>query len=77
MIRSVDGSLITSFCVHECEGSSRMGYRPRRYLFTGHTNGTIQVQAHMLIQAVSRHDQWSKRTSFELPPGASSRIVPI
>ena len=29
-IRSVDGSVITSFCVHECEGSSRMGSRPRR-----------------------------------------------
>lgn len=43
VIRSVDSSLITSFCVHECEGSSRMGYRPRRYLFTGHTNGTIQM----------------------------------
>lgn len=28
-IRSVDSSTITSYCVHECEGSSRMGSRPR------------------------------------------------
>lgn len=42
-IKSVDGSIITAFCIHECEGSSRMGSRPRRYLFTGHHNGTIQI----------------------------------
>ena len=30
VIRSSDGSEITSFCVHDCEGSSRMGSRPRR-----------------------------------------------
>lgn len=43
VIRSVDQSIITAFCIHECEGSSRMGSRPRRYLFTGHCNGTIQI----------------------------------
>lgn len=42
-IRTVDGSSITSFLVHECEGSNRMGSRPRRYLFTGTSNGTVQV----------------------------------
>jgi len=42
-IRSVDNSVITSFCVHECEGSSRMGSRPRRFIFTGHSNGAIQM----------------------------------
>uniref|UniRef100_H3BHE3 BTB/POZ domain-containing protein KCTD3 n=1 Tax=Latimeria chalumnae TaxID=7897 RepID=H3BHE3_LATCH len=42
-IRSVDGAAITSFRVHECEGSSRIGSRPRRYLFTGHANGSIQM----------------------------------
>ncbi|PIK35746.1 putative BTB/POZ domain-containing protein KCTD3, partial [Apostichopus japonicus] len=42
-IRSVDGSMVTSFCVHECEGSNRIGSRPRRYLFSGHSNGTIQM----------------------------------
>ena len=43
MFRSVDGSVISSFCVHECEGSSRMGSRQRRFIFTGHSNGAIQM----------------------------------
>lgn len=43
MIKAVDGTTITSFCVHECEGSSRMGSRPRRFIFTGHSNGAIQM----------------------------------
>ncbi|KAG8550832.1 hypothetical protein GDO81_019612 [Engystomops pustulosus] len=42
-VRSVDGSPITSFTVHECEGSSRIGSRPRRYLFTGHASGCLQM----------------------------------
>ena len=42
-IKSVDGSAISCFCLHECESSSRMGSRPRRYLFTGHLNGIIQI----------------------------------
>ncbi|XP_030074158.1 SH3KBP1-binding protein 1 [Microcaecilia unicolor] len=42
-VRSVDSTAITSFTVHECEGSSRIGSRPRRYLFTGHANGSIQM----------------------------------
>jgi len=42
-IRSVDTSNITSFIVHECEGSSRMGSRPRRFIFTGHSCGAIQM----------------------------------
>lgn len=43
VIKSVDNTTITSFCVHECEGScTRMGSRPRRFLLTGHCNGTIQ-----------------------------------
>lgn len=43
VIRSVDGTTITSFCVHECEGSSRMGSRPRRFILSGHSNGAIQM----------------------------------
>lgn len=43
MVKSVNGCDLSCFCVHECEGSSRMGSRPRRYLFTGHENGTIQM----------------------------------
>ncbi|KAK0181906.1 hypothetical protein PV327_000090 [Microctonus hyperodae] len=43
VIQSVDGSSISSFCVHECDGSSRSGSRPRRFIFTGHANGAIQM----------------------------------
>ncbi|KAH9515327.1 BTB/POZ domain-containing protein kctd3 [Bulinus truncatus] len=43
VIKAVDGSTISSFCVHECEGSNRMGSCPRRYLFTGHSNGSVQM----------------------------------
>ncbi|XP_074990432.1 SH3KBP1-binding protein 1 [Calonectris borealis] len=42
-VRSVDAAPITAFTVHECEGSSRIGSRPRRYLFTGHANGSVQM----------------------------------
>lgn len=53
-IKSVDYSTITSFCVHECEGPSRLNSRPRRYLFTGHSNGGIQL--------------WDLTTALELKP---------
>ncbi|OCT79417.1 hypothetical protein XELAEV_180262275mg, partial [Xenopus laevis] len=42
-IQAVDCTTITCFTVRECEGSSRMGSRPRRYLFTGQSNGSIQM----------------------------------
>jgi len=42
--KSVDGARVTAFTVHECDGASRMGSRPRRFLFTGHGNGSIQVK---------------------------------
>ncbi|KAM8946883.1 BTB/POZ domain-containing protein KCTD3 [Pelodytes ibericus] len=42
-IQAVDCTTISCFTVRECEGSSRMGSRPRRYLFTGHSNGSIQM----------------------------------
>ncbi|KAM4694024.1 BTB/POZ domain-containing protein KCTD3 isoform 2-T2 [Discoglossus pictus] len=42
-IQAVDCTTISCFMVRECEGSSRMGSRPRRYLFTGHSNGSIQM----------------------------------
>ena len=53
-IKSVDYSTITSFSVHECEGPTRLNSRPRRYLFTGHSNGTIQI--------------WDLTTALELKP---------
>ncbi|ENN78128.1 hypothetical protein D910_09726 [Dendroctonus ponderosae] len=43
VIKAVDGSTVSAFCVHECDGSSRMGSRPRRFIFTGHSNGSIQM----------------------------------
>lgn len=43
VIKAVDGSTVSTFCVHECEGSNRMGSRPRRFIFTGHSNGSIQM----------------------------------
>ncbi|XP_031462984.1 SH3KBP1-binding protein 1-like, partial [Phasianus colchicus] len=42
-VRAVDGSTITAFTVHECEGSRRVGSRPRRRLLTGHANGSLQL----------------------------------
>ncbi|KAI6217326.1 BTB domain-containing protein [Aphelenchoides fujianensis] len=42
-IKSVDGAAITSFHVYECEGSNRMGARARRFLFTGMSNGSVQI----------------------------------
>ncbi|KAJ7988956.1 hypothetical protein DPEC_G00314560 [Dallia pectoralis] len=42
-VASVDSTTISCFTVRECEGSSRMGSRPRRYLFTGQSNGSIQM----------------------------------
>ncbi|EJW78862.1 hypothetical protein WUBG_10230, partial [Wuchereria bancrofti] len=41
-IRTVGDSVITAFLVHECEGS-RVNSRPRRFLFTGTSNGSIQM----------------------------------
>lgn len=43
VIKSVDGTTITSFCVRECDISSRMGARPRRFIISGHSNGSIQM----------------------------------
>lgn len=42
-IKSIDNTTITSFMEHECDGSSRMGSRPRRFILTGHSNGAIQM----------------------------------
>ncbi|KAK4473071.1 hypothetical protein MN116_004262 [Schistosoma mekongi] len=43
VIHSVDRSPVSSFTVHEHDGFNRVGAHPRRYIFTGHSNGTIQV----------------------------------
>ncbi|PAA85613.1 hypothetical protein BOX15_Mlig004663g2, partial [Macrostomum lignano] len=63
-IRSVDGSAITAFATHEYEGcSSRLGSRPRRYLITGHANGSLQM--------------WDLTTALEqLPPNSDAGARP-
>ncbi|XP_063793753.1 SH3KBP1-binding protein 1 isoform X2 [Pseudophryne corroboree] len=58
-VRSVDCTPITSFTVHECEGSSRIGSRPRRYLFTGHASGCLQM--------------WDLTTAMEVANNGESR----
>lgn len=57
-LKSVDGSLVSTYCVHECEAVA-MGNRSRRYILTGHNNGHIQV--------------WDLSTGFEMmfPPKES------
>lgn len=42
-IKSIDGAFISCFSVTECEGSSRLGSRPRRFVLTGHANGNVQI----------------------------------
>ena len=49
-INSVDGSNISVYCVHECEAANRIGMRPRRFIFTGHLNGSIQVSTQYMYQ---------------------------
>lgn len=60
-IKSVDHSMITSFCVHECEEPSKINSRPRRYLFTGHSNGTLQL--------------WDLTTAIELKQNEISNLT--
>ncbi|XP_076834039.1 BTB/POZ domain-containing protein KCTD3 isoform X1 [Brachyhypopomus gauderio] len=61
-VQAVDGTTITCFTVRECEGSSRMGSRPRRYLFTGHGNGSIQMwDLTTAMDTVNKGDDKAKR----------------
>ncbi|XP_058175449.1 SH3KBP1-binding protein 1 [Anopheles ziemanni] len=62
LIRSVDGTTITSFCVHECEGSSRMGSRPRRFILSGHSNGAIQMWDLTTALEISKKKDQPKRS---------------
>ncbi|XP_050088120.1 SH3KBP1-binding protein 1 isoform X2 [Anopheles aquasalis] len=62
LIRSVDGTTITSFCVHECEGSSRMGSRPRRFILSGHCNGAIQMWDLTTALEISKKKDQPKRS---------------
>ncbi|XP_065056746.1 BTB/POZ domain-containing protein KCTD3-like isoform X2 [Rhopilema esculentum] len=61
-IESVDGSCVTSFFVHECDSSTRMGSRPRRFLFTGHQNGSVQIfDLTTAMEGITQHpDRFTK-----------------
>uniref|UniRef100_A0A182QWD8 BTB domain-containing protein n=1 Tax=Anopheles farauti TaxID=69004 RepID=A0A182QWD8_9DIPT len=61
LVRSVDGTTITSFCVHECEGS-RMGSRPRRFILSGHCNGAIQMWDLTTALEISKKKEQPKRS---------------
>ena len=41
---AADGSDIGSACVNENDFPLRVGSRSRRFLLTGHKNGTVQVR---------------------------------
>ncbi|EDW67635.1 BTB/POZ domain-containing protein KCTD3 [Drosophila virilis] len=60
VIRSVDGSTISAFCVHECEVSSRMG---SRFILTGHCNGAIQMWDLTTALALHAKDEPQQKTS--------------
>lgn len=67
-VQSVDCTTITCFTVRECEGSSRMGSRPRRYLFTGHANGSIQMwDLTTAMDTANKNDDKSKRDTGQTP----------
>lgn len=60
VVRSVDGSTISAFCVHECEVSSRMG---SRFILTGHCNGAIQMWDLTTALALLSKDEPQQKTS--------------
>lgn len=65
-VQSVDGTTISCFMVRECEGSSRMGSRPRRYLFTGHGNGSIQMWDLTTAMDIANKGEERKREGEEM-----------
>ncbi|KAH8243140.1 hypothetical protein KR032_004744 [Drosophila birchii] len=60
VIRSVDSSTISAFCVHECEVSSRMG---SRFILTGHCNGAIQMWDLTTALALLSKDEPQQKTN--------------
>ena len=62
IIEAADGSSITTASVHECGiTASRVGARARRFILTGHDNGTTQV--------------WDLTTALERAPGKGSALT--
>ncbi|RWS29117.1 hypothetical protein B4U80_01432 [Leptotrombidium deliense] len=61
-LRSADDSLITAYCIHECEAIAMVN-RSRRYILTGHSNGQIQI--------------WDLTTAFELMSKSKNSISDV
>ena len=73
----MDSTSITAFVVHECEGSSRIGSRPRRYLFSGHSNGSIQMwDLTTAMEIAGKVDIKGKRScpSFKQPKPGNTEL---
>ena len=77
MIKSVDNTTISGFCVHECEGSSRMGSRPRRYIFTGHSNGAIQMWDLTTALEMCNKGDAGQRVDGSPKPGELLRLLDV
>ena len=45
----MDSSPISCFTIHECEGPSRLSTRPRRFIFTGHDNGLLEIKKKIFL----------------------------
>lgn len=75
-MQSVDGTTISCFMVRECEGSSRMGSRPRRYLFTGHGNGSIQMWDLTTAMDTANKGEERKREGEEAQLNLSHICIP-
>uniref|UniRef100_A0A0N4ZK58 BTB domain-containing protein n=1 Tax=Parastrongyloides trichosuri TaxID=131310 RepID=A0A0N4ZK58_PARTI len=69
-VTSIDNSNITSFCIHEIEPSNRMALRPKRILFTGHSNGTIQMW-----DMTTAFDQFTTKQQSNTQGGIVSQTV--
>lgn len=68
-ISAVDGSPVSALMVHEFDSSSRLGSRPRRFLLSGHENGSVQMfDLTTALEQLARLD----RLGLALPDAASS-----
>ena len=54
----MDGSNISAYCVHECEAANRTGMRSRRFVFTGHLNGSVQVRSEARMNICDTKTLW-------------------
>ncbi|CAI4224763.1 unnamed protein product [Auanema sp. JU1783] len=71
-IKTVDGSAITSFVVHECESSSRLGSRPRKFLFCGTNTGAVQIWD--LSTAIDQINKQASALPLNCPPQSQTQL---